>query len=219
MKSFNELNYYDMLEISVNASDFEIRQAYKDMLSIYNEDSSVTYSLFSDEGRKQILESIEFAFATLIDKDTRIDYDGMLVQSGRINKSDLIKTDSQKLIPIFGNRNSGRPIISNGKIKEKVKNSEVKEITTQIFSKELISGNDIKKLRKMMGIELEEVYEVTRIRASILKSLEEDNIEKLPSGSYIQYLLKLYADFLRIDSRKIIEGYLKNINESLRVTS
>lgn len=219
MKNFNELNYYDMLEIPASASDFDIRQAYKDTLSIYNEDSSVTYSLFSDEERKQILESIECAFATLIDKKTRVDYDRMLVQSGQINESDLLKTDRRKPMPIFGNRNSTSPIISKRRIEEKVEDEEVKGIATEILSKELISGNDLKRLRKAMGIELQEIFEVTRISVSVLEYLEENNIEKLPSGSYIKNFLKIYAGFLRIDSKKVMEGYLKNINEGVVVTS
>ena len=106
MKRFEELNYYEMLEVPVNASDFEIRQAYKDTLSIYSEDSTATYSLFSDEERNKILKNIECAFTTLIDRKARIDYDRMLVVSGRIDEYDLIKTDNQKLVSLFGNRGS-----------------------------------------------------------------------------------------------------------------
>jgi DnaJ-class molecular chaperone len=47
MKSLEKLNYYEMLEVPVNASYFEIRQAYKEALSIYNEDSLVTYTLLT----------------------------------------------------------------------------------------------------------------------------------------------------------------------------
>jgi len=44
MKRFEELNYYEILELPVNASDFEIRQAYKSALSIYEEDSLSSYT-------------------------------------------------------------------------------------------------------------------------------------------------------------------------------
>ncbi|MGD9162497.1 MAG: helix-turn-helix domain-containing protein [Desulfobacteraceae bacterium] len=210
MKSFEELNYYEMLEVPVNASDFEIRQAYKDTLSIYSEDSSVTYSLFSDEERNKILKSIECAFTTLIDRKARVDYDRMLVESGQIDESDLVKTDNQKLVSLFGNRGSSGFGISSKKIEEKAKRKDVQDIASDILLKEYITGDDLRTIRKAMGFELRDVHEVTRLSVSVLQSLEEDDIAKLPSGSYIKNFLKIYADFLRIDPVKIVEGYLKN---------
>ena len=214
MKSFKDLNYYEMLEISVNASDFEIRQAYKDTLSIYSEESAVTYSLFSDEERKQILDIIECAFTTLIDRKARVDYDRMLLDSGQIDEEDLIKSDSQKLVSIFGGRSSAGSGIFRRRIEEKANSEDVKAVADDILSKEYISGNDLRSLRKAMGIDLQDVYEVTRISVSVLQSMEDDDIENLPSGSYLKNFLKIYAEFLKIDSVRIVEGYLKNVDAS-----
>jgi DnaJ-class molecular chaperone len=44
MKKFEDLSYYEILEIPVEASSYEIREAYKEALSIYTEDSLTTYS-------------------------------------------------------------------------------------------------------------------------------------------------------------------------------
>jgi len=214
MKSFKDLNYYEMLEVPVSASDFEIRQAYKDTLSIYSEDSSVTYSLFSDEERKQILQNIESAFTTLIDRNLRADYDRVLVESGEIDESDRLKTDSQKLVSIFGGRSSAGSGIFRKKIEEKVKSVEIKNIADDILAKEQITGTDLRTLREAMGIELQDVFEVTRISVSVLQAMESDDIEKLPAGSYIKNFLKIYAEFLRIEPAKIVEGYLKNIDSA-----
>ena len=68
MKRFEELNYYELLGIPNNASFSEIRQAYKEAFSIYNEDSLITYSFFTDEERDGILRKIEAAFLTLIEE-------------------------------------------------------------------------------------------------------------------------------------------------------
>jgi DnaJ-class molecular chaperone len=78
MRNFEELNFYEILEISMDASSFKIERAYKNALEIYGKDSLLTYTLFSDEERVDILKRIENAYNTLIDKAKRRAYDASL---------------------------------------------------------------------------------------------------------------------------------------------
>ena len=87
MKNFEGLNYYEILKIPSNSSSFEIKRAYQDALSIYNEDSLVTYSLFSKEERNNILKTVKEAYSTLIDENKRAAYDTILLDSGQIEVS------------------------------------------------------------------------------------------------------------------------------------
>ena len=75
MKNFEELHYYEILDIPVNASPFEIRRAYKNALEVYSENSLLTYSLLSKEERINILSRIKEAHDTLIDRTKRAEYD------------------------------------------------------------------------------------------------------------------------------------------------
>jgi len=78
MRNFEELNNYQILEIPIDASPFEIRRAYKNALEVYGESSLLTYSLFSEEERVNILNRIKQAYDTLIDKTKRAAYDASL---------------------------------------------------------------------------------------------------------------------------------------------
>jgi len=78
MNKFEELNYYEILEIPVNASSFEIRRAYRNAVEVYSDHSLLTYSLFSAEERVNILKKLEDAYNTLIDRTKRIAYDASL---------------------------------------------------------------------------------------------------------------------------------------------
>jgi DnaJ-class molecular chaperone len=78
MKNFEELNFYEILEISVDSSPFKISRAYKNALEVYGQESLLTYSLFSEEERLSILKKIEHAYNTLIDKAKRNAYDASL---------------------------------------------------------------------------------------------------------------------------------------------
>jgi DnaJ-class molecular chaperone len=84
MKKFDGLNYYEILKIPMTSSYLEIKRAYKDALSLYSEDSIVTYSLFSKEEREKIKDDIENAFSTLTNDQKRAAYDQMLVDSGQV---------------------------------------------------------------------------------------------------------------------------------------
>jgi curved DNA-binding protein CbpA len=78
MNKFEELNYYEILEIPVNASSFEIRRAYRNAVEVYSDHSLLTYSLFGAEERVNILKKLEDAYNTLTDKTKRTAYDASL---------------------------------------------------------------------------------------------------------------------------------------------
>lgn len=89
MTNFEGLNYYEILDIPIDASSFEIRKGYRNALELYSEDSLLTYSLFSDSERANILKKIEKAYNTLIDRTKRLAYDASLSDKSTV-------ADSQK---------------------------------------------------------------------------------------------------------------------------
>jgi len=78
MNKFEELNYYEILEIPLNASLFEIKRAYRNAVEVYSDHSLLTYSLFSAEERINILKKLEDAYNTLTNRAKRIAYDASL---------------------------------------------------------------------------------------------------------------------------------------------
>ena len=100
MERFDNLNFYELLEIPVNASPFEIRQAYRNALSIYEEDSMISDSFFSDEERNAILRRIEEAFSTLIDEGQRAAYNKELAGAGVVDTALLEKARPRPRTPI-----------------------------------------------------------------------------------------------------------------------
>lgn len=212
MKKFDGLNYYEILEIPMTSSYFEIKQAYKDALSLYNEDSIVTYSLFSKKERDKIIENIENASSTLTDDQKRAAYDQMLVDSGQ----------AETLIPSGEKQYTSTPLSSThtsvnenhlySRVKENLLTEDVKTLSDEILLKERLSGDDLKKLRKAVDVKIQEIQYITKIRASVLKAIEENRFEELPPDTYLRSFLRSYAKILQINPQKIIDGYLKTIS-------
>ena len=214
MKNFDGLNYYEILKIPANSSSFEIKRAYKDALSIYNENSLVTYSLFSNEERDSILKTLKEAFLTLTDENKRAEYDSILGDSGQVDLSITSMINQKKPVPFYtGNMTN----IDNfaERVRKKPREKEVEKLLNEILSKDSISGDALRKLREAFEVEISEINAITRISVSVIKSMEENRIENLPPDLYLKNFLKLYAETLQIDPQRIIDGYLKHISESV----
>jgi len=206
------MNYYEVLEVPVNASFFEIRHAYKEALSVYGEDSLSTYSLFSEAERDTLLKKIEEAFQTLMDEKKRSDYNNQLVKDGEVDPGDLLRDQNKNSIPIFLARNTLDKNSFFKKVKKKIGESSIQNLSREILETELISGQDLKKLRQAIGIQLEDIFEVARISISILKAIENDEFQNLPSLIYLRNFLKSYAEILHLDPEKVADSYIINIS-------
>jgi hypothetical protein len=111
MKKFEELNYYEILEISFDASASEVEIAYKNALSMYNEDSLLTYSLFMNDERERVLKKIEEAYYTLHDTSRRKAYNATLKRN-LVLSNDQTQTDKNSLSFCNDNNNMGDAIES-----------------------------------------------------------------------------------------------------------
>lgn len=213
VKRFKDLNYYQLLQVSLDTSPFEIRQAYKNMLNIYEESSLATYSFFSSDERTQILAKVEEAFLTLIDNKKRIAYDEKLVNIGEVSRSMLKDREHKKATPIYQINKTKTESNYLHKIRRKIQEKGVKELSNLIIKDDVISGEDLKNLREALGVEVEEIFQATKISPTVLQAIEGNDVANLPPSIYLKSFLKSYAEVLQLDTKRIIQGYLTNIEE------
>jgi hypothetical protein len=211
MKRFEEMTYYELLNVSQDASAFEIKQAYRETLAIYSENSLSTYTFFSEPERVRVLAKVELAFQTLLDDQKRLTYDKELVAQGKMSDSVLRSVRVKKAVPIFEtDRNLGKDYLRRW-VKTRLEEEEFKKRSEEIIGHETISGQDLKTIREASGMKIEELYELTRIGQAKLKALEEDLFAELPPEVYLKNFLKLYAEIFRLDPEKVVKGYLKHM--------
>ena len=210
-KSFEDLNYYELLEVPINASSFEIRQAYKNISAIYEEGSLSTYSLFSEDERRAILERIEKAFLTLTDDEKRIVHDNELVKSGEIPGDILAERGRTRAIAKLWSKKTTAISMDSRSSRREIHEKRPKELSGSMPIGEFISGKDLKELRESLGIELNELFQTTKISPTILQAIETDDKANLPPTIYLNSFLKSYAEVLRLDTKMVVDGYRRHI--------
>ena len=71
-------------------------------------------------------------------------------------------------------------------------------------------GEILRTARHNKNVSLEEVKNATKIKIETLEKLEADDFTKLAPPMYTKGFLKIYADYLGIDSAGLVETYLKS---------
>jgi curved DNA-binding protein CbpA len=211
MKTFEGENYYQILCVAGNATAIEIRRAYMDTLAIYEEESIATYSLFSAEQREILLQSIEKAFDTLIDENKRAAYNQMLIDTGQVEPAFFSRPVTDKPAAHPDDRSLSREKSLSRWVQKKAEAPVVMALIKEVQSKEMLSGQDLKRVREALGIEIPEIFAITRISSSILNMIEADQFDDLPAEIYLKQFLKSYAEILQIDPHHVVEGYFRSM--------
>jgi curved DNA-binding protein CbpA len=212
MKKLMEQNFYELLGIEFDVSPFEISLAYKENYQLYHEDSLVSYSLFSREEREAILARLDEAYATLIDEKKRSRYDQSLSECG-ILKEGIKSQDGRKTIGLIRDSKvcTNNTILT---IRDELKamvssNAVIQEILTQ----NALRGKDLKRIRDELGVSLEIIREMTKVRMIFLRAIEEDEYEKAPSRVFLKSYVKAYAQSIGLDGDFVASRYLNRMND------
>lgn len=198
-KGFAQMNYYEMLDINPEVSAFEIRHAYNAARQVYQPGSLASYSLFSGEERQEILSRIEKAYATLINEQTRKDYDKELILRGEIEAKQETPVTAKKPESIFDiSRGSAVRTVAadHDALKSRIGQSA---IIADILARGEMSGADLKTMRTELGVQIEQIAQETKIRQDHLRSIEEDHLARLPAPVFLKGFVKSYLKCLCLE--------------------
>jgi curved DNA-binding protein CbpA len=211
MKRLMEQNFYELLGVEFDASTFEINRAYKEIYQLYREDSLVSYSLFSGEERRQILARLDEAYSTLIDEEKRSRYDQSLVECGILNEGMESQDEPRAVRLMSDSKHSTINTILT--IRDEMKAAvSSNPVIQEILTHDVLWGKDLKRIRDELGVSLETIAEMTKVRIIFLRAIEDDEFEKAPSRMFLKSFLKAYAQSLGLDADFVASRYLKRIN-------
>jgi len=215
IKKIEDLNFYELLEISPQATSQEIHKAYERIRRVYDPNSIALYSLFTSEETAAIHQRIEEAYRTLVYEDNRKKYDAMLR-----SRNELPETPSP---PSPAPRFQPRPIEASSPAYQEnqysVSSSHAMPLAAPRPDQEGVSpvspfiaeftGPVIKLLREQTGLSVRNIAEMTKVSVRYLELIEEENFKKLPARAYIRGFLMLYAKALGYDPDRMSSDYLK----------
>lgn len=76
---------------------------------------------------------------------------------------------------------------------------------------EVLTGEDLKRIREARGVSLRQMANVTKIGTRFLEYIEEDRFALLPAPVYLRGFLQEYGRLISLDPRGVADAYMKRV--------
>ena len=214
MKGFDDLDYYDVLEIAPEASADEIDRAYRLLRSTYGGESLATYSMFGEEEASSMLDRIEAAYAVLSDPDRRRSYDAM--RAGELPVEEPAIEDEPVVLAPLAESALAKPLVES-RVRETPAFDRIAESEGDDDGPDAEwSGARLRRARLLRGVEIDEVAAATKITPAYLRFLEEERFEDLPAVVYVRGFIASYSRYLGLDAQAVARSYAARYEEYRR---
>ena len=203
---------YKVLEVSQNATQIEIREAYIRMKSAFQSNSQSTYSIMGPEESQQILNDMSRAYDILTGAISPS------VVSNRVASGNLQPATKAESV------NQAKPIADNLQrpiLRAKATNVEQEEIKRKLQAI-LSADNDNKgevliNLRETAGLTLQDVSNHTKLSEGMIREIEDESFESLPAAVYVRGYMKSFFKFIALgEQRAFIDRYVERMNSAKR---
>jgi curved DNA-binding protein CbpA len=214
IKKIEDLNYYELLEVSPTATSQEIHKAYERIRRVYEPNSVALYSLFTPAETDAIQQRIEEAYRTLVYEDNRRNYDAMLRARNELPEPPpppfAPRYQPQPVQPTITLQTENR-YLDNPELQQQPAPAKPRQETVSPVSQLVaeFTGPTIKVLREQKTLTVRNIADITKISARYLEFIEAENFQKLPARAYIRGFLMLYAKALGCDPERMAGDYLK----------
>lgn len=198
------LSYYDVLELTADATPQEIRSAYLRLKSSYGKDNVANYSVYSREETDQMLQKIEESYLILSNPERRKAYDlshqghSSVTTQQAEHSSFRAETVSATIITPAATTYSDPFFVHN-------------EADGIAASEQEWSGAAIRRAREAKRITIEDLADYTRISKNYLVALEEEAYQKLPAIVYVRGFLQQISKRLKLPTEAVVQKYIDRL--------
>ncbi len=202
-RHLGELNAYELLEISFNATVKDIQAAYARLLEPYLETSPLTLSLYTKEEREAIRDRFEDAYKLLITSGLRQRYDEDLIAKGHMSADQRVAEYGE---PASEGAHPAPP--AAGASIEDTHSKAVRNLEAVLEEIRTFDGKALKRVREAKGISVAEIVSETNIRSWYIECIEAERFDALPAFIYLKGFLKQLAQYLGLDPQRVLADYI-----------
>lgn len=214
MKGIDELDHYELLEISRGANPAEVDRAYRIAQQTYADGSLALYGVFERVDAAAIRERLDEAYAVLADPELRVLYDKENPPSATASDpADRSTAPSQA--PLFADAVGA----ARSDVYEEAVAGSFDEVVEEYDALEDDGGGEydgvrLRRTRLFRGYELDDISEVTKVSGAHLRNIEEENFFDLPADVYVRGFVTAYAKTIGLDPQVVVPSYMARVQES-----
>lgn len=209
-------NYYEVLEVSTNATQHDIVVAYEKAKQTYSSGNPALYSIFSEQEATALRSLIDEAFSVLGNQTYRNIYEKR-VQAKTYSDHELSFEAIQKASE---NLYASRISLEDAEIPPTVieKYDTNSEFENEIQKQSEWNGSFLQKVREYKKVSLDSLHEKTKVNTWYLKALENMDPANLPAPVFVRGYVTQMAKTLGLDDKTVADSYMKLYKQRLETT-
>lgn len=232
MKAFdNELtNYYEILEISTNASPEDIHSGYLRAKNTYSLDALALYSIMSENECTEMLELIETAYSVLSVPAKREEYNktkgidakpkkdaerstskGIFSSSRPMSVGEY--ADTQHFMDFQINHHDAHVSKISATKRFSLEYKKDLDFEQKIESTQTYTGDLLKQIREYKNVSIDRMSDLIKVSKTYIKQIEADEFDRLPAKTYVRGFVYQYAKCLKLNPDIVATSYLNHIGE------
>ncbi len=204
MNTENRHNYYEILEITENATQQEIHAAYAKAKETYSAENKALNSIFSPVEATELRTLIEEAFEVLSNNTYRNIYEKRLLANTFLESdmtAEAIKSASADLFE----RVTPPQIKTEPELAPVVDQS----LEDEWAAKKEWTGQDIKKVREYRKLSFDELTDITKINPWYIAALEDMDPANLPVEVFVRGYVLQVSKALGLKERVVTDSYMR----------
>jgi len=221
---------YEILEVSPDAPQEEIHQAFLKAKHTYSSDSPALYSVFTKEEAEELLRLIENAYAVLGNPLKRKEYDDKVLgkpHTPKARESRADKVSNVKAPTVSPEMMAEADIWAEARIISKTKeedssigrtalsNYDVSEsFEAEIAHQQVWDGTFLQKVREYKNVTIDQLTKYTRIGRHYIEALEANDFHSLPAQVFVRGFVAQISRLLNLNEKVVTESYMKLFKES-----